>query len=159
MLMTKNATISFHSHTFLENIDAVNNSVMAVIDGTKKNIAFSLFMKQFDFPKKLMQTHFNENYVESDKFPKATFSGVITSPSAVNFSKDGTYNVTVEGDLTIKGRTQKVKAPATIVVAGKTLKTNASFNIKLADIGVEGQPITAGKVSAEPKISVSAELN
>ncbi|HEY5774435.1 MAG TPA: YceI family protein, partial [Chitinophagaceae bacterium] len=95
----------------------------------------------------------------SDEFPKATFSGMITNPSAVNFNKDGTYTVTVEGDLTIKDKTQKVKTQATIVVAGKTLRTNASFNIKLTDFGIEGQPITAGKVSAEPKISVSAELN
>jgi polyisoprenoid-binding protein YceI len=97
--------------------------------------------------------------LNSDKFPKATFSGTITNPSAIDFKKDGTYNVIVEGDLTIKGKTNKVTAPAVIVVAGNSLKTNASFNIKLADFGIEGQPINAGKVSGEPKISVSAELN
>ena len=108
----------------------------------------------------MMQDHFNgDKWLNSDAFPKFSFKGKIVDLSKINFAKDGTYNVIVEGDLTIKGKTQKVKAPATIIVAGKTLKTNASFNIKLADFGVEGQPITAGKVSAEPIISVSAELN
>ena len=84
---------------------------------------------------------------------------MIIDPAAVDFKKDGSYTVNVEGDLTIKGKTQKIKTPATIVVSGKTVKANATFIIKLADFGVEGQPITAGKVSAEPKITVSAELN
>ena len=155
------ATVAFDATTSLDNLaKAENKTAIAAIDPSKNTVQFEASIKNFNFSNPKIQEHFNQKtWLNSDEFPKATFSGVITSPSAVNFSKDGTYNVTVEGDLTIKGKTQKVKAPATIVVAGKTLKTNASFNIKLADFGVEGQPITAGKVSAEPKISVSAELN
>jgi polyisoprenoid-binding protein YceI len=100
-----------------------------------------------------------ESWLNSDKFPKATFSGVITNPSGLTLKKTEPIMLQVEGDLTIKGKTNKVTAPVTIVVVGNTLKTSAAFNIKLADFGVEGQPITAGKVLAEPKISVSAELN
>src|SRR5690349_1624961 len=110
ILMSKNSTISFHSHTFLENVDAVNNNVMAVIDVGKKNIAFSMLMKQFDFPKKLMQEHFNENYVESDKFPKATFSGVYAEN--VDAKADGSYPIKVNGKLTIHGVTRQVLIPA-----------------------------------------------
>ncbi|RYG53814.1 MAG: YceI family protein, partial [Chitinophagaceae bacterium] len=93
LVMTKNGTISFHSHTLLEDIDAVNDHVLAVIDANKKSIAFSLLMKQFVFPRKLMQQHFNENYVESDKFPKATFSGAYTETA--DLTKDGTYPLKV----------------------------------------------------------------
>jgi len=155
------ATVAFDASTAIDDLPkAENKTSIAAIDPSKNTVQFEAAIKNFTFSNPKIQEHFNqESWLNSDKFPKATFSGVITNPSAVNFKKDGIYNVTVEGDLTIKGKTNKVSAPATIVVAGTTLKTNATFNIKLADFGVEGQPITAGKVSAEPKISVSAELN
>ena len=155
------ATVAFDATTAIDDLaKAENKTAIAAIDPSKNTVQFEASIKNFNFSNPKIQEHFNQKtWLNSDEFPKATFSGVITSPSAVNFSKNGTYNVTVEGDLTIKGKTQKVKTPATIVVSGKTLKTNASFNIKLADFGVDGQPITAGKVSADPKISVSAELN
>jgi len=155
------ATVAFDASTAIDNLPkAENKTAIAAIDPSKNTVQFEAAIKNFAFSNPKIQEHFNQkSWLNSDEFPKATFSGTITDPSAVNFNKDGTYNVTVEGDLTIKGKTQKVKAPATIVVAGKTIKANAAFNIKLADFGVEGQPITAGKVSPEPKISVSAELN
>ena len=155
------AIVAFDASTAVDNLPkAENKTAIAAIDPAKNTVQFEAAIKNFAFANPKIQEHFNqESWLNSDKFPKATFSGVIINPSAVNFKKDGTYNVTVEGDLTIKGKTNKVTAPATIVVAGTTLKTNATFNIKLADFAVEGQPITAGKVSAEPKISVSAELN
>jgi polyisoprenoid-binding protein YceI len=155
------ATVAFDASTAIDNLPkAENKTAIAAIDPAKNTVQFEAVIKNFAFANPKIQEHFNqESWLNSDKFPKATFNGVITNPSAVNFKKDGTYNVTVEGDLSIKGKTNKVTAPATIVVAGTTLKTNATFNIKLADFGVEGQPITAGKVSAEPKISVSAEMN
>jgi len=155
------ATIAFDASTAIDDLPkAENKTAIAAIDPAKNTVQFEAAIKNFAFANPKIQEHFNQKgWLNSDEFPKATFNGVITNPSAVDFKKDGTYNVTVEGDLTLKGKTQKVTAPATIVVAGKTLKTNASFNIKLADFGIDGQPITAGKVSGEPKISVSAELN
>ena len=155
------AIVAFDASTAIDDLPkAENKTSIAAIDPAKYTVQFEASIKNFAFSNPKIQEHFNqENWLNSDKFPKATFNGVITNPSAINFKKDGTYNVTVEGDLTIKGKTNKVTAPATIVVAGSTLKTSASFSIKLADFGVEGQPITAGKVAAEPKISVSADLN
>jgi polyisoprenoid-binding protein YceI len=155
------ATVAFDASTAIDDLaKAENKTAIAAIDPSKNTVQFEASIKNFNFSNPKIQEHFNQtSWMNSDEFPKAIFSGTITNPTAVNYNKDGTYNVTVEGDLTIKGKTQKVKTPATIVVAGKTLKTNASFNIKLADFGVEGQPVTAGKVSGEPKISVSAELN
>jgi len=158
---TTSATIAFDASTTIDDLPkAENKTAIAAIDPAKNTVQFEAAIKSFTFSNPKIQEHFNQkSWLNSDEFPKATFSGVITNPSAINFNKDGAYNVTVEGELTIKGKTQKVTTPATIVVAGKTLKTTAAFNIKLADFGVEGQPITAGKVSGEPKISVSAELN
>jgi len=155
------AIIAFDASTSIDDLPkAENKTAIAAIDPAKNTVQFEAAIKNFTFSNPKIQEHFNQkSWLNSDEFPKANFNGVITNPSAVNFTKDGTYTVTVEGDLTIKDKTQKVKTQATIVVAGKTLRTNASFNIKLTDFGIEGQPITAGKVSAEPKISVSAELN
>lgn len=155
------ATIAFDASTAIDDLPkAENKTAIAAIDPAKNTIQFEASIKNFAFSNPKIQEHFNaKNWLNSDEFPKATFNGVITNPSAVNFKKDGSYTVNVEGDLTIKGKTQKVKTPATIVVTGKTVKANAGFNIKLADYGVEGQPITAGKVSGEPRIIVSAELN
>ena len=155
------AIVAFDASTAVDNLPkAENKTAIAAIDPAKNTVQFEAAIKNFAFANPKIQEHFNqESWLNSDKFPKATFSGVITNPSSVNFKKDGSYNATVEGDLTIKGKTNKVTAPATIIVIGNPLKTSAAFNIKLADFGVEGQPITAGKVSAEPKISVSADLN
>ena len=159
--ISTSATIGFDASTAIDDLPkAENKTAIAAIDPAKNTVQFEAAIKNFAFSNPKIQEHFNaKGWLNSDEFPKATFSGLITNPSAVNFNKDGTYNVNVEGDLTIKGKTQKVKTPATIVVAGKSVKANAAFNIKLADFGVEGQPITAGKVSGEPKITVSAELN
>jgi polyisoprenoid-binding protein YceI len=155
------ATIAFDASTAIDDLPkAENKTAIAAIDPEKHTIQFEASIKNFAFSNPRIQDHFNQKgWLNSDEFPKATFNGVITNPAAVDFKKDGTYTAAVEGDLTIKGKTQKIKTPATIVVTGKTVKANAAFNIKLADFGVEGQPITAGKVSGEPKITVSAELN
>src|ERR1700753_967620 len=84
---TRTGFVGFYSKTALEDIKAENNQVYAIIDAGKKNLAFSLLVKGFQFPKELMQEHFNENYVESDKYPKASFSGAFTGDVPLN--KDG----------------------------------------------------------------------
>jgi polyisoprenoid-binding protein YceI len=158
---TTSATVAFDASTAIDDLPkAENKTVVAAIDPAKNTIQFEAAIKSFAFSNPKIQEHFNQkNWLNSDEFPKATFSGVIKDPKAVNFKKDGTYNVNVDGELTIKGKTQKVSTPATIIVSGKTLKTSASFNISLADYEISGAPITSGKVAKEPKITVSAELN
>lgn len=159
--ISTSATITFDASTSIDDLPkAENKTVVAAIDTDKNTVQFEATMKNFAFTNPRIQDHFNQkNWMNSDEFPKATFSGVITNPSSVNFKKDGSYNVTVEGDLTIKGVTKKIITPAVIVVSGKTLKTTATFSIKLEDYYIEGTAINAGKVAREPKITVSAELN
>ena len=116
---TRTGFIGFYSKTAMEDIKAENNQVFAVIDGGKKNIAFALLLKGFVFTKELMQEHFNENYVESDKYPKASFNGTYTGDVPLN--KDGVYKVLVKGNLTLHNVTKPVEAPATIEVKGGKL--------------------------------------
>ena len=86
---TKTGKISFFSKAIIENIEAHNRSVTCVLDTKTGNLQFSVPIKGFEFEKALMQEHFNENYAESDKFPKSTFKGTITDISTVNLQKDG----------------------------------------------------------------------
>lgn len=158
---TTSATIAFDASTAADDLPkAENKTAIAAVDTEKHTIQFEASIKNFAFSNPRIQEHFNQkNWLNSDEFPKATFNGVITNPSAINFKKDGTYTVNVEGDLTIKGQTRKVSTPATIVVSGKTVKATATFSIKLDEFYIEGSAINTGKVAREPKITVSAELN
>ncbi len=157
---TTSAVIAFDASTSLDNLPkAENRTVVAALDLQKKTIQFEAAIRNFSFTNPRMQDHFNQKgWMFSDEYPKAVFSGVITDPQAVNFGKDGTYEVTVSGDLTIRGQTQKITTPATISVAGGSYNASASFSIRLADYGVDAPPVSAGKVSREPTISVSAEF-
>src|SRR5689334_8859827 len=85
---TKTGKINFFSKATLEDIEAKNKTVTAVIDSKSGAVQFSVQMKGFEFEKKLMQQHFNENYVESDKFPKGEFKGMITNNSEINYTKN-----------------------------------------------------------------------
>src|SRR5215217_2514356 len=91
--ISRNAYIGFFSKTQLEDIKAENKQAVAAIDIQKKTIAFTALLRSFLFRKELMQQHFNENYVESDKYPKASFSGIYTGE--VNPQKQGRYPVQV----------------------------------------------------------------
>lgn len=94
--------------------------------------------------------------MNSDQFPKFTYTGTIEKFSKIKLSKNGVYSAKVNGDMTIKGITKKVKVEGKITVAEGKVSVNANFNIKLSDFGISGQPITAGKVHTDPKISVAA---
>jgi polyisoprenoid-binding protein YceI len=157
---TTSGTINFDASTSLDKgSKAENKTVIVAIDPANGNIGFEAIIKNFTFGNPRMQEHFNSpGWLDSEKFPTSTFKGGITNLAAVNFSKDGTYDAEVEGDLTIHGITKPIKTTGKIVVKGKAVSTNAEFTIKLADYGIDGPPVGAGKVSKEPKISVSAEL-
>src|SRR5690349_10327192 len=111
---TKNAKVNFFSETPLEDIDAKNKSSVAVLDAKTGSLQFSLLIKGFEFKNEEMQEHFNEDYMESDKFPKAEFKGQVTNNTAVNYTKAGTYNVIVKGLLTMHGVTKEVQTNGTI---------------------------------------------
>lgn len=152
--MTKNGKISFFSKTDVENIDAVNNQAMSVLNAQNGEIGFSVLINGFIFKKALMQEHFNENYLESAKYPKATFKGTITDLSKVNFKKDGVYNVSVTGDLNIHNVTNKVTVPAVIEVKGGKLSANATFNAKLDDYKISVPAVVKNNISKTIEVKV-----
>lgn len=155
---TKTGKIDFYSQAALEDIQAKNNTVTAVLDTKSGAVQFSVPMKGFEFEKKLMQEHFNENYVESDKYPKAEFKGAVSNNAAVNYAKEGSYNVTVKGKLTLHGVTKDVEAPGTVKVSGGKIDAASTFNIKLSDYNISIPAVVKDKISNAIKVNVSTQL-
>ncbi len=157
---TTSATIAFDATTNLDALPkAENKTVIASLDTKTGVVAFEAAVKSFTFGNPKIQEHFNsKGWMDSDQFASATFKGSIVNLKDVKFNKDGTYTVTVTGDLTIHGETKPVESKGTITVSGKSIKTTSDFTIKLEDYKVNGGAIAAGKVSKEPKITVVAEF-
>jgi len=141
-----------------EKIEGVNNEVASIIDAKTGEIIFQAPIKSFKFERELMQEHFNENYMESDKFPKADFRGAIKSLASVNFAKEGTYETIVAGKLTIHGVTNEVSVPGTVVVNGKGVKLKAKFVVALMDYKIKVPNLVADKVAKNATISVESDL-
>ena len=150
--LTRNGFAGFYSKTPLEDIKAENNQVFAAVDPGKKTLAFSLLLKGFVFTKQLMQEHFNENYVESDKYPKATFSGSYTGDVPVD--KDGVYKVTVKGNLTLHNVTRPIETPATLEVKGGRILGAAEFKVKPEDFSISIPSVVRDKISQEMRVNV-----
>ena len=152
--ITKNGKITFFSKTPMENIDAVNNQVVSALDSKTGVMQFSVQIKGFLFKKALMQEHFNEEYMQSDKYPKATFKGTIANINKVNFAKDGNYAVSVTGNFSVHDVTNKVTVPGTISIVGGKVNATATFNILLADYKIDIPKIVQDNISRSIEIKV-----
>lgn len=152
---TRTGFIGFYSKTALEDIKAENNQVFAIIDAGKKNLALQLLVKGFIFQKELMQEHFNENYVESDKYPKATFNGSYTGDVPVG--RDGTYKVTVKGNLSLHNVTKAVEFPATIEVKNGHLIGLSDFKLKPEDFNITIPSLVRDKIDKEISVKVNID--
>lgn len=151
---SRNGNISFYSSAPLEQIEAHNTSANSVMDASTGQIEFAVLMKAFGFEKALMEEHFNENYVESSKYPKSTFKGKIEDISIVDFSKDGKYTVNVSGQLTIHGVTKDVSTTGVLTIAGGEVSAITEFKILLEDYKIEIPKLVKDKVAREVKITV-----
>jgi len=156
--MTKNGFIGFYSHTPMEDIKADNNQVAGVLDISTGDMVFQVLIKSFHFDRALMEEHFNENYMESDKFPKSIFKGKISNLAAVNFSKNGTYEVTVEGDLTIHDVTNKISTKGTLEVVTGGINTNAKFNIVPEDYKIIIPGVVREKINNNLEVTVTMKF-
>ncbi|MEP7144590.1 MAG: YceI family protein [Ferruginibacter sp.] len=156
---TKNGNISFFSTTNLENISADNNQVVSVLNAQNGELQFSVLIKGFHFKKALMEEHFNENYLESDKFPKATFKGNITDIAKINFTADGSYNTTVTGDLTIHGVTQKVSSNGVITVKAGKINATAKFKAKPSDYNISIPKLVKDNIAETIEVTVNCDYD
>lgn len=154
---TRTGFIGFYSKTPLEDIKAENNQVFAIIDAGKKNIALAVLLKGFIFTKELMQEHFNENYVESDKYPKASFNGSYSGDVAAG--RDGVYKVTIKGNLTLHNVTRPIETAATIEVKNGHLLGQAEFRLKPEDFNISIPSIVRDKIDKEMTVKVNIDCS
>ena len=152
---TKNGSISFFSKASLENISADNNQVISVLNIEMGAIQFSVLNNAFQFPKAKMQEDFDENYIESNKYPKSTFKGNISDISSISSLKDGSYKVNVKGDLTMHGVSRNIMTPATINIKDGKISATSSFKILIKDYNIKIPSIVTNKIAESIEITVS----
>ena len=153
----KNAYIKFHSDSPMEKIEAVNNTGSTVFDLTSGRVEFAALINAFQFDRALMQEHFNENYMESGKYPKATFKGAIENYSVLDLTKPGNYKVMVSGDMTMHGVTNKIKVPAEVKVEAGGLSSETHFKIKCEDYKISIPSVVRDKIAKEIEVTVKTK--
>lgn len=159
-LTTTSAVVTFDATTPKDALPkAENKTVIASFDKTSGALAFEAAVNNFAFTNPKIQEHFNgDKWLNSASFPKFTFTGKVDKINKIKFNKDGNYDVEVSGNLTVKGISKPISAPAKVTVKGGAVSATSTFTIKLKDYDISGQAIDAGKVSEKPAITVSVQF-
>ncbi|WP_256003439.1 YceI family protein [Pedobacter deserti] len=154
VLISRNAAISFFSSTVVEDIEAKSNTAGSAINTGSGEIVFRVSNTSFRFQKKLMQEHFNENYMESDKFPHSEFKGKITG--AFDPQKEGNYPVNVSGNLNVHGVTKAYTVPANLTVNKDSITARATFKVRIADHGIKIPSLVFKNIAEFVEVRVQA---
>ncbi|KAA1247191.1 YceI family protein [Aquimarina sp. RZ0] len=146
--------VTFFSYTSVENIQATNNQVLSLFNPTTSEIAVSILMRAFVFKKSLMHEHFNESYIESDLYPKATFNG-----SIIDFDPDQKETQTriIKGDFTLKDRTKPIEIKAKITRTDIGYTIEGSLDVLIDDYSINVPSLLSPNISK--KIEVSFNFN
>jgi polyisoprenoid-binding protein YceI len=155
---TREGHVSFFSKTDVEDIDAHNYKASTVLDLGTGAVEVAILLKAFEFKKALMQEHFNENYVESDKYPKAVLKAKMTGFDAGQLGKNGSHPITVTGDFNLHGVSKPVSIPATLEVKEGKLLVNAVLMVKPADYNITIPKVVENNISKEIKVTVQLTL-
>ena len=148
---TETGEVEFFSSAPVEDIKAENNAVNGIFNSESGSLAFLVPIKAFRFPKSLMQEHFNEKFLESHKYPEATFEGKLTGYS---LTRSGSQDATAEGDLTIHGLKVKYRVPGKIIVDGDQITMEAVFPVKLEDHEIEIPTVLFYNIAEEVEVTV-----
>lgn len=157
--ITKNGEISFFSSTPMEDIEAHNNQVNAALDTKTGDFVFKVLIKSFRFEKALMQEHFNENYMESYKYPNATFQGKVANLKEINFSKPGTYDAEIEGKLTIHGVTHDVQEFGTFDVKKGEIDGKSKFKVRVVNYDIDIPKTVINNIAEVIEVTVDVKLH
>jgi YceI-like domain len=155
---TRDGKIVFKSDAPLEVIESTNKKAMFVWDTESGAIEMAALIKSFRFEKALMEEHFNENYMESEKYPKAKFKGRVTNMSSINLGENGNYVADIEGDLTMHNVTQSINLKSDIVVENGLVNSIATFEIAVADYDIKIPKIVREKIAKTVQITVDLDL-
>ena len=152
----KTCEISFYSKGPIEDIAAINKSSKPIFNAANGEVAIKITIKGFEFDKKLMEEHFNEKYMESDKYPYATFGGKVNEK--IDYKKDGTNKVTVTGKLTMHGVEKERTVDGTVTVKGGEIIFDSKFMVALKDHKVEIPTLVAQNIAETVEVTVRSTL-
>ena len=156
-LAVKKSEMSFTSNAELELIKASSDKVLGLIDPSSNQFAFTVEIASFQgFNSQLQREHFNEKYMESDKYPKASFSGKIIEP--VDFSSDRTYEVRAKGELNIHGQKQTRIIKAKLMIDKGQVHIQSHFLVPLADHNISIPTIVSQKIATEIEVNFNATM-
>ncbi len=155
---TRGANISFFSNSPLEKIEASTNSGNCVLDLGSGKLEAAVLINSFNFKKALMQEHFNENYMESAKFPKAVFKGILPNPRELNLGKDGTYKTLLKGEMTIHGVTRPMETEVTFRVGDGKIFAETEFDVTVADYNISIPALMRDNIAKIVRLKVKTEL-
>jgi hypothetical protein len=154
--MAKTCEVTFFSEAPMENIEAKNTSARPILNTATNDIAVRIPINGFVFEKPLMQEHFNENYMESSKYPNATFKGKINE--TIDYTKDGTHKVTSTGKLDIHGVEKDRTLDGTLTIKGGVITLASQFNVKLADHKIEIPSLVGNKIAEVVLVKLNSQL-
>lgn len=156
-MLSKNSYVHIYSYTPIEDIEASLNDGMAILNIETKEIAYILNIQSLTFKNALMQEHFNENYMESEKFPKATLKGALSGN--INFSKTGKYSLTVKGKLNMHGVDQGISVPIELnILKDKSVILKTDFFVKCEDFGIKIPKLMFTRIAQDIKVSVESKF-
>jgi polyisoprenoid-binding protein YceI len=157
LYFTKTGHIHFMSRTDAINIDGNNNQVTSFLNTTNGEMVFQLLVKSFKFTLATAEEHFNDTYMESDKFPKSSFKGNITNLTDIDFSKNGTYKAIVKGDLTIHGVTKPIIQEGKITISEGKMNAESTFILNIKDFNIKVPKMVEDRVAKSVDVKVNME--
>ncbi|MDO3628456.1 YceI family protein [Mucilaginibacter sp. BT774] len=153
----KNARITLFSKALIEDIKATTSTGVSVFNAETGELNFSALISAFQFEKAFMQQHFNSDYMESDKFPRAIFKGKMQEH--IDLTRDGIYPVSVVGELTVHGVTQKRTIQGSVTIRNGIISMASEFMVKCADHHIDIPQILFYHIAESIKVTVSATYN
>jgi polyisoprenoid-binding protein YceI len=155
---TTEGHIEIFSQTPVFTIEGMNKKVASIINFENGDIAVSTLVRSFKFHEALVEDHFNENYMDSEKYPKSSFKGKVTNYKNVDLKKNGDYKVTIKGDLTIHGTTNPVEVPGIISVKNGTVSGKTEFPVSLKAYNIKVEEMYKDAIKDEIKLTVNFEF-
>ena len=156
--ITRNGKVQFNASTPLEDIKPTNNYVSCILDTENGNIVFQLKMLSFQFEKALMEEHFNEKYVESEKFPTSTFIGRILNWSSIDRNINE-HNIVAQGKINIHGVEKEIEAKGNMKFINSDIQISSEFSININDFDIRIPKLVKDKISKEVSVDVFMKLN
>jgi polyisoprenoid-binding protein YceI len=153
--ITKEGHIEIFSKTPLFTIEAVNKKVASIVDFTNGDLVATTLVRSFKFHEALVEDHFNENYMESEKFPKASFKGKVTNIKDVDLKKNGEYKITFKGTLTMHGETNPLDGTGTIIIKDGKVTGKAQFTVSLAAYKIRVEESYKKSINDEIRLDIN----